>query len=73
MICDAVGHGTIELAHRGWELRGEPVALSLVARFGDKWFHEDPIELEPARQPSVVASEGIGRDETFEGALIAIR
>jgi hypothetical protein len=49
MICDAIGHGAIELAHRGRQLRCEPVALPSVARFGDKWFHEDPIELEPAR------------------------
>src|ERR1700683_1251277 len=72
MIRNTIFHRTVQLAHRHREVGSELVALVHPPRILNEWLYQDPIEFEPACQPTEGASEGVGRHKTLARPLIAI-
>ena len=72
MIGNAVCNRFVQFAHRDGEMRSEPVALLRAPRVGDEGLDEDPVELELAYETTVVASEGVRRNEAFSASLVAV-
>ena len=72
MIRDAIRDDAIEIPHGDTTLRSEKAILLFPARLRDECLYEEPTQVEPSRQSSIIAREPICRRESLESAFVAV-